>query len=239
MPLRTYNLAIVGFGNVGRTFVSLLDRKAERLASDYNLRCMVTGIASRKLGWLAKTDGFDPAPLLDGNFQEALSTASIQPWLAQARPDAVFETTSLNPQTGEPAIQHLRDALEYGAHAISANKGPVVYAYEGLTALAARKKRKFYFESSVMDGAPVFNLFRECLPAVELRGFRGILNSTTNVILEAIGRGQLVRRSRTARAGNRCCRNRSGQRHRWLGCRCEGLRSRPGSDGQAPASRPG
>src|SRR5581483_3004305 len=81
-------------------------------------------------------------------------------------------------------------ALEHGAHAISANKGPVVFGYEALTALAAKMHRKFYFESAVMDGVPIFNMFRECLPAIELRGFRGILNSTTNVILEAMEQGK-------------------------------------------------
>lgn len=40
-----------------------------------------------------------------------------------------------------------------------------------------------------MDGAPVFSLFRETLPAIELRGFRGVLNSTTNVILECLESG--------------------------------------------------
>jgi homoserine dehydrogenase len=41
-----------------------------------------------------------------------------------------------------------------------------------------------------MDGAPIFSLWRECLPAVRLRGLRGILNSTTNLILDLMGQGQ-------------------------------------------------
>src|SRR2546430_10037503 len=40
-----------------------------------------------------------------------------------------------------------------------------------------------------MDGAPIFSLFRDSLPAVHLRGFRGILNSTTNVILSSVEDG--------------------------------------------------
>jgi homoserine dehydrogenase len=40
-----------------------------------------------------------------------------------------------------------------------------------------------------MDGIPIFSLFRECLPAIQLRGFRGILNSTTNVILGGMEEG--------------------------------------------------
>ena len=40
----------------------------------------------------------------------------------------MFEATSLNAATGQPATDYVRAALEAGAHAISANKGPVVHA---------------------------------------------------------------------------------------------------------------
>jgi homoserine dehydrogenase len=190
MPLRTYNLALVGFGNVGRTFVSLLSRKRHVLAREHHLEVVISGVASRSLGWLVHPQGFEAERLLERDFAGTLKADSLKHWTVQTRPDAVFETTSLEPQTGQPAIEHLRCALEHGAHAISANKGPVVHGYEELTALAAKMHRKFFFESSVMDGAPVFNLFRDCLPAIELRGFRGVLNSTTNVILEAMEEGQ-------------------------------------------------
>lgn len=106
-----------------------------------------------------------------------------------AKPDVVFEASSLNAETGEPAISHIRTALHIGAHAISANKGPVVHAYRELRDLATSKKLKFYFESAMMDGAPVFSLFRSTLPAIEILGFRGVINSTTTVILEAMQGG--------------------------------------------------
>jgi homoserine dehydrogenase len=101
----------------------------------------------------------------------------------------VFEASSLNAETGEPAITYLRTALHCGVHAISANKGPVVYAHRELTALAKSNRKRFYFESAMMDGAPVFSLFRDALPAIEIRGFRGVINSTTTVILEAMEAG--------------------------------------------------
>jgi homoserine dehydrogenase len=101
----------------------------------------------------------------------------------------MFEATSLEPHTGQPAIDHIRAALEMGAHAITANKGPIVYAYDELRSLAAAKNRRFLFESTVMDGAPIFSLFRDSLPTVYLHGFRGILNSTTNVILSSMEEG--------------------------------------------------
>ena len=104
--------------------------------------------------------------------------------------DVLFENSPVNHETGQPAIDHLRAALERGMHAITANKGPVVHAYRELTDLAQAKKRKFFFESTVMDGAPIFSLFRSALPAAQLISFRGILNSTTNLILGRMEDGE-------------------------------------------------
>ncbi len=115
--------------------------------------------------------------------------ANVREWLAAARPDVFFEATSLDRRTGQPAIDHIRAALESGAHAVSANKGPIVFAHGELRQLAAARGRKFLFESTVMDGTPVFSMFRSSLPAAELRGFRGILNSTTNVVLTEMEAG--------------------------------------------------
>jgi homoserine dehydrogenase len=84
----------------------------------------------------------------------------------------------------------LRTALELGMHAITANKGPIVHAYHELTALAKEKNRQFLYESTVMDGVPVFSMFPYGLPATDIRGFSGVLNSTTNVVLTEIEKGR-------------------------------------------------
>jgi homoserine dehydrogenase len=102
----------------------------------------------------------------------------------------LFENSPVNHHTGQPAIDHLRTALEKGMHAITANKGPVVHGYQQLKQLARDCDRQFRFESTVMDGAPIFSLFREALPAVDLRGFRGILNSCTNLLLGKMEQGE-------------------------------------------------
>jgi len=170
--------------------VGLLQRKQQELAERYGIGWHITGVASRRLGWLVAHDGFSPAKLLAGEFDGARSVGHVASWIHAAKPDVVFEASSLNAETGEPAITHIRTALESRAHAISANKGPVVHAYRELTKLAAEKGRRFYFESAMMDGAPVFSLFRETLPAIEIRGFRGVINSTTTVVLEAMQAGK-------------------------------------------------
>jgi homoserine dehydrogenase len=112
----------------------------------------------------------------------------VRSWLAAAQADLLFEATSLNFESGQPAIDHIRAAIEHGAHAVTANKGPIVHAYRELRDLAVSRGKRFLFESTVMDGVPVFSLFDE-LPAIHLRGFYGILNSTTNVILGEMENG--------------------------------------------------
>jgi homoserine dehydrogenase len=102
----------------------------------------------------------------------------------------VFEASSLNAATGEPAIEHIKAALELGAHAVTANKGPIVHAFQELTSLANEKGRRFLYEATVMDGVPIFSMFPLGLPAMDIRGFAGVLNSTTNVVLTEIEKGR-------------------------------------------------
>lgn len=190
--IQTYNLALVGFGNVGKEFVRLLLAKDSVLQNDYGVAWRLTGVASRRIGWVADAAGLDPEDTLNHRWPEARRTksaANVREWLAAARADVLFEASSLDRRTGQPAIEHLRAALEHGAHAISANKGPIVHAHRELRQLAAARGRKFFFESSVMDGTPIFSMFPHCLPAVRLSGFRGILNSTTNVVLTEMEKG--------------------------------------------------
>jgi homoserine dehydrogenase len=188
--IRTYDLGIIGLGHVGSALIRLLQRKQQELEERYSIAWRITGVATRRAGWLVAHEGFAPEKLLAGDFSGARSVGHVASWFHAAKPDVLFEASSLNADTGEPAITHIRTALEHCAHAISANKGPVVHAYRELTALAERKYRRFYFESAMMDGAPVFSLFREALPAIEIRGFRGVINSTTTVILEAMQAGK-------------------------------------------------
>jgi homoserine dehydrogenase len=190
---RTYNLALVGFGNVGKEFLRLLVAKHAALRRDYGIDWQLTGIASRRLGWRSAPEGFEPAAVLAGEWPQSAAGASrsgnVREWLAEASADVLFEATSLNRHTGQPAIEHLEAALDAGAHAISANKGPVLYAFAALRERARRCGRQFLFESAVMDGTPIFSMFPHSLPAVELRGFRGILNSTSNVVLAGMEYG--------------------------------------------------
>jgi homoserine dehydrogenase len=174
----------------------LLHEREQELRLKHGIAWRITGVATRRLGWIASRDGLDPlllagssAPQWDLLPHVSPPHGNVRDWLHEAHADVLFEATSLNVHTGQPATDHLRTALESEVHAITANKGPLVYAYEDLTQLAAAKGRRFLYESTVMDGAPVFSLFRDSLPTVRVRGFRGILNSTTNLILAGMEEG--------------------------------------------------
>ena len=101
----------------------------------------------------------------------------------------MVELTTLNPKSGEPAISHIRGAFARNMHVVTANKGPIAFAYEELREEAERRGLKFRFESTVMDGAPVFNQVRNNLPGVRIDGFTGVLNSTTKLVIEAMEKG--------------------------------------------------
>lgn len=187
--MKRYRLCFLGFGNVGRALARLFVSKSNELRENYGIEWEIVGIATRRMGWRARENAIDVAKLLGGN-DETAAVKDIDEWLALAKPDVVFETTSLNPETGQPAIEHLRKSLQAGAHAITANKAPIVYAYDELSKIAVAQGKRLMFESTVLDSAPVFSLFRETLPAVKIRGFSGVFNSTTNVILETMEEGR-------------------------------------------------
>jgi homoserine dehydrogenase len=190
--MKVYNLCLLGFGNVGRALARLLVEKSDEMREQFRLGWRVTGVATRRAGWLAAPEGFPVEELLSGGVASRVSPqpGNVREWLAAARCDVLFETTSLEPRTGEPAVSHARAALEAGAHVVTANKGMIVHAYRELSELAKEKGRRFMFEATVADCLPVFSLFRETLPAARLHAFGGVLNSTTTVILEEIAAGR-------------------------------------------------
>ncbi|HEY9403844.1 MAG TPA: hypothetical protein VIQ24_14355 [Pyrinomonadaceae bacterium] len=189
--MKTFNLCLLGFGNVGHALVRLLGEKSAQMRERYGIEWRVTGVATRRMGWIASAEGLAVESLLSGGFaasQGGQPPSNVREWLAAARCDVLFEITSLEPLTGEPAVEHVRAALDAGAHVVTANKGTIVHAYRELRALAEARGRRFLFGATVAD-MPVFSLFRECLPTARLRAFHGIFNSTTNIILEALEQG--------------------------------------------------
>jgi homoserine dehydrogenase len=190
-------LALLGFGSVGQALARLLLEKRADLRKDYDLEWQVVGLFTRSHGSAINPNGIDLGSALDcmegGKPLDELTFGTVPPdaveFIKSCKADVLFENSPVSYEDGQPALTHLRTALGQGMHAITANKGPVVHGYQQLLELAASVGRKFYFESTVMDGAPIFSLWREALPAAELKSLRGVLNSTTNLILTQMETG--------------------------------------------------
>jgi len=202
MTTTAFELLLVGFGHVAQRFVALLEEQRTAL-SDRGVAARVVGIVTRRHGRVSAPEGVDAVSLAAtvergesiGGAHDARPVGQFIANVASRSAAAadgrlvVMETTALDIMDGHPAIDHVRLGLMYGAHVITTNKGPVAFAYRQLARAAAQAGRRFLFEGTVMDGIPVFNLFRETLPTVTVRGFRGVVNSTTNHILTEMERG--------------------------------------------------
>ncbi len=171
---------MIGYGYVGRAFARLL--KAQRSVFPFR----IVAIHTLRHGSAFDEGGLPADPAWGPRVE------SVEAFLDRARPEIAVELTTLNPATGEPAISHIRAALARGMHVVTANKGPIAHAYAALAEEAKRAGVEFRFESTVMDGAPVFNMIRNNLPGCRIRGFTGVLNSTTNVAIETMRAGRTL-----------------------------------------------
>jgi homoserine dehydrogenase len=194
-----HNLCFIGFGNVARALVRLLERKRGLLESTYGVTYSISGIATGSHGFAVKPDGLDVNKALElveskqsisvlNNYHLPItdSLSVIQ----HSSASVMFENSPVNHHTGQPAMDHVRAALDANMHVVTANKGTVVHGYRELSQLAKTKGKKFLFESTVLGGSPLFSVFREALPLAELYSFKGILNATTNLILSRMENGE-------------------------------------------------
>lgn len=191
------SIALIGFGNVARALVRLMQRKDNDLRRRHNLTWRVVGIGTARHGLAVDPNGLDVSAALtcveSGARLDSLHRLpEVRDNLSLIRSgvaNVLVELSTLNPQTGQPALDHCRAALDVGMHIVTANKGPLAHAYRELRDRAAAKRRAFFFESTVMDGAPIFAAAREGLQGADLMSFRAILNSTTNFILTQMESG--------------------------------------------------
>ena len=170
-------LALIGYGNVGRALAALIRRKQP----EYPFT--ITGIHTARHGTAIDARGLPAAPRFGP------TASSVEEFLDDSRAEGAVELTTLNPVTGQPATDHIRAAFARGMHVVTANKGPIAHAYAALRDEAAGRGLLFRFESTVMDGAPVFNQVRNNLPGVEVQGFTGVLNSTSKIVIETMEQG--------------------------------------------------
>lgn len=190
-------LAFIGFGVVGQGLAEILVEKEDYLKRNHNFGYEVVAISDKKLGSAYKEDGLDLEKALemveDGESLDYYPDAEtgMEPieTIKNTNSDTIIEVTFTDMETGGPALDHVRTALEEGKHVVSTNKGPVATEIRQLLQLAQQNGVAYRFEGTVLSGTPAINLAIWSLAGCDIKEIKGIVNGTTNYILSKMEEG--------------------------------------------------
>lgn len=191
-------MAVIGLGNVGRRLLELVQLKRQVIRDRFDLDLVVTAAGDHSGGAYADQP-LAIQTILDlkrsgkGIAAYPLYGRAAMPMVDLVRAaaaDVLVENTLTNLTDGEPGLSTMRAALERKMNITTANKGPLVLAYQELNALAQKNGVKILHSATVAGGLPVINLGRRDLGASDITRFEGIVNGTTNHILEAMTHGE-------------------------------------------------
>lgn len=196
--MKRLRLSIVGFGFVGQGLAQLLLEKEALLRQKYDLDVSLVSVANSRHGCIYREEGLDIPLLLDIATRRAPLTEhpGVQHWhsalagLQATSGEILVETTWTNLRDAEPALSHIRAALQQRRHVITANKGPVALYGKELFAMAQQYGVQLRAEATVMAGTPVLSTVREGMAGANVSAIRGILNGSTNYILSAMEGGR-------------------------------------------------
>jgi homoserine dehydrogenase len=164
-PLR---VALLGCGVVGSAVARLLTQHRDDLAARVGRPFDIVGIAVRRPGRDRSDLGLDPA----------LFTTDAEDLVARA--DIVVEVIG----GIEPARALILRAMKHGASVVTANKA--LLAQDGPTLYAAAQDAgvDLYYEAAVAGAIPLLRPLRESLAGDDVRRVLGIVNGTTNYVLD-------------------------------------------------------
>ena len=196
--MRQLRLSIVGFGTVGRWLAAAIHARRAWLEAECDVAISLVGVATRREGFVYRDAGFDiPAVLEFAAAGRPLRDYPSVRWWATARKgltetacDVLAEASNTNPREPEPALGHIREALDRGSSVITSSKGACAAGALDLLGLARRRRVHLRMESTVMSGTPVLSTLTEGLAGARVVALRGILNATANHILTLMAAGR-------------------------------------------------
>ena len=192
-----FKLAFIGYGTVGQGLTEILLEKKDMLAKKFDFNWTVVAISDIMKGSVYDENGLDMKKILDliksgkklDEYPSGKKGMDSIDTIKNTNANTIVEVTFTDVKTGEPAITHIKAALNAGKNVVSTNKGPVVKEVLNLLDLAEKNKSHYGFEGVVLAGTPVLNLAEFTLAGNKISGFKGILNGTTNYILTRMEEG--------------------------------------------------
>ena len=191
---KTLRLGIIGYGNLGKATVRLLARKQEQWRSIDGLNLTLTCILEQD-GGIVDADGVDCEALAARGDEIFDSLPGFVPKLAfkeiidNRLVDIIAEYTPTNKETAEPGLSHIRQALNNGIHVTTSNKGPILLAWQELSTLARERGLLLGAGCTTGGALPSIIAGRDAMAGADISTIEGILNGTTNYILNRMESG--------------------------------------------------
>jgi len=184
-------IAAIGYGGVGQAFVRLIyDKKSQLLAEGIDLKVIYV-LGSK--GGVYNLDGIDLKDLIDFSASNKYISSypfggsgdlSFEDIIKNKDVDMVVEMTPTNIETGQPGMYYIKTSLENGYNVVTANKGPILLAYHELQEIASRNNVQLGIGCTTGGALPTINGGIMDLAGSNIYSIEGILNGTTNYILQ-------------------------------------------------------
>ncbi|MFI6208910.1 homoserine dehydrogenase [Streptomyces sp. NPDC051041] len=168
MRTRPLKVALLGCGVVGSEVARIMTTHADDLAARIGAPVELAGVAVRRPSKVRQ--GIDPA----------LVTTDATALVKRGDIDVVVEVIG----GIEPARTLITTALEHGASVVSANKALLAQDGAALHAAAEEHGQDLYYEAAVAGAIPLIRPLRESLAGDKINRVMGIVNGTTNFILD-------------------------------------------------------
>ena len=162
-------IGMIGFGNVGQGVYRLLEKNRSLIESKIGAQMRIKRIVVRDLA--KPRDVSVPEGMLTTNFDDILNDPEI---------DIVLELMG----GYEPTRTYLLEAMRKGKHIVTANKAVLSMHWDEIIQTAQQQKVDIYFEAAVCGGIPVVQAINDGLAANNITSIYGIVNGTTNFILQ-------------------------------------------------------
>ncbi len=169
--MKTLQLGLIGYGNVGAGVVEFLKSKHDYIQDKFGVEFEWKGICDLRFK-TQKPKGLG----------KILLTADASALLDDPSIDVIVELIG----GLHPAKEFVLRALNNGKHVVTANKALIAQCGQELFKTAQQKKRNIYFETSVLAGVPIIKTLTEGIAGNQYTGIFGIINGTCNYILSAM-----------------------------------------------------